>query len=317
MTRFMSRRQFHRYAGSAAGALGIGGLAGPSARGAAQRGGPYIDIHTHLGRVWNRLEPMTPARMLKWMDRNNVEQAVNLPLASPESSSYLLTSSYVLEQTRPHRDRLIPFCCMDPRTSYRGGASGALDMLRRWKDAGARGFGEHKPGTPIDDRRSMILYEGCAELELPVLFHLDNRRNTDRPGLPGLEKVLKAFPTLPFIGHANGWWASISGDVTQAQFQQYPKTPVAPGGAIDRLMDAYPNLYGDLSAGSGHNAITRDPGFGRAFLERRADRLLFGTDYLHPGQKVPQLDLYAGIDLPAKAKRLIFRDNARRLLGLS
>jgi len=98
--------------------------------------------------------------------------------------------------------------------------------------------------------------------------------------------------------------------------QGYPKGPVAPGGALDALFDRFPNLYGDLSAGSGLNGITRDSEFGRAFLERRQDRLLFGTDYLEPGQAVGQIDLYREIDISAEAKAKICRENARRVLGL-
>jgi predicted TIM-barrel fold metal-dependent hydrolase len=92
---------------------------------------------------------------------------------------------------------------------------------------------------------------------------------------------------------------------------------VAPGGALDRLMDAYPNLYGDLSAGSGANAISRDPKFGPEFLTRRADRLMFGTDYLSPEQNVPQLEIYAEVEIKNDVKDKIFRDNACKLLGIS
>lgn len=307
----MSRRQFSALAG----ALAIG--AWPhSARAADERRGPYIDIHTHLGQVWNRQEPLTADELLHWMDEVNVAKAVVLPLASPESSAYIITSDYVLEQTRPHRDRLLPFCCIDPRTSYRHGQQGLTDMIRKWKDDGALGFGEHKCGVAIDDDANLRLYEACATLELPVLFHMDTVRNFDEPGLPGLERVLKTFDTLPFIGHAQGWWSSISGDVTQEQMQRYPDTPVEPGGAIDRLMDEYPNIYGDLSAGSGRNAIARDLDFGRAFLIRRADRLLWGSDYLRVGQEIGQLELYPSIDLPDDVRTAIYRGNARRLLNL-
>ena len=66
---------------------------------------------------------------------------------------------------------------------------------------------------------------------------------------------------------------------------------MTPGDAIDTLMNKYPNLYGDLSAGSGANAISRDKKFGRAFLIRCADRLMFGTDFLAPGQPVPQFEI--------------------------
>jgi predicted TIM-barrel fold metal-dependent hydrolase len=239
---------------------------------------------------------------------------VVLPLVSPESSSYPISTDYVLSETKSFRDRLIPFCSIDPRTSYRGGAKGLLEMLRRYVELGAKGFGEHKPGVAIDDPRNMSLYAACAELKLPVLFHLDEQRNTDAPGLPGLERVLKEFPQGVFIGHGPGWWASIAGNVTKADLGGYPKGEVAPGGTIDRLMDKYPNLYGDLSAGSGAQAISRDAKFGREFLIRRQDRLMFGTDFLAPGQDVPQLELFAMIDLPKEAAANIFRENARRVI---
>jgi predicted TIM-barrel fold metal-dependent hydrolase len=163
----------------------------------------------------------------------------------------------------------------------------------------------------------MALYAACGKLKLPVLFHLDEQRNTDAPGLPGLEKVLKEHPDTTFIGHGPGWWASISGDVKPADLGGYPKGKVAPGGAMDRLMEAHPNLYADLSAGSGAGAISRDEEFGRQFLIRRADRVMFGTDYLSPGQKVPQFALFEKLKLPAEVEARIFRDNAHRVLALN
>jgi predicted TIM-barrel fold metal-dependent hydrolase len=162
----------------------------------------------------------------------------------------------------------------------------------------------------------MELFRACGDVGFPVLVHIDNIRNTDTPGLPGLAKALEAFPGVNFLGHAQGFWANISGNATQAQHQQYPSGPVTPGGALDALMDTYPNLYCDLSAGSGHNAIARDPAFGRAFVLRRASRLVFGTDYLADGQEVPQFGLYKKMDLPAAVQDMVFRGNARRLLGL-
>lgn len=278
--------------------------------------GRYVDVHTHLGQTWNTVEELNAEKLLGWMDANDVAQAIVLPLVSPESSSYLLTTDFVLAQTKPHRDRLIPFCCIDPRTSFSGGHQGLVAMLKRWVDQGAKGFGEHKAGVKFDDPRNMALYAACSELKLPVLFHIDEQRNTDAPGLPGLERAVKEYPDTVFIGHGPGWWASISGDVKQADLAGYPKGPVTAGGAIDALMDKYPNLFGDLSAGSGASAITRDPKFGREFLIRRADRLMFGTDYLAPKQDVPQLELYRQLDLPAEVQAKIFRGNARRVLGL-
>ena len=71
------------------------------------------------------------------------------------------------------------------------------------------------------------------------------------------------------------------------------------------------------SAGSGANAIGRDPEFGRVFCVRRAERLLFGTDYLKPGQGVPQFALFEEqLDLPADVRAKIERENVTRLLKL-
>jgi uncharacterized protein len=130
---------------------------------------------------------------------------------------------------------------------------------------------------------------------------------------------LKSHPACNFIGHGPGWWAAISGDMTERDFGAYPKTKVAPGGAIDRLMEIYPNLYGDLSAGSGAGAISRDLEFGREFLIRRQDRIMFGTDFLAPPQVVPQFELFEQklADLPSAVKAKIFRENARKLLRLT
>lgn len=279
--------------------------------------GRYVDMHTHIGQSFNDRDSLSAEQLVRWMDAHNIAQAIVLPLINPESSAYPITTNFVLAETKPFRDRLIPFCSIDPRTNLRGGKSGLLDMLRRYQDGGAKGFGEHKPGMAVDDSRNMAIFEACGEVGLPLLFHLDNVRNTDKPGLPGLEKAIKQNPKTIFIGHGPGWWASISRDVSQNELGGYPKGKVVVGGAIDRLMEKYPNIYGDLSAGSGANSISRDLEFGREFLIRRQDRIMFGTDYLSPKQSVPQFDLFErNLELPETVAAKIFRDNARKLLQL-
>jgi uncharacterized protein len=298
----------------AAGAASAAGAAQPGGR---EKNGPYIDVHTHIGRTWNGHPGLSADALVKWMDAHHVAKAVVLPLVSPESSSYLNLTEQALEAAKKHRERLVPFCCIDPRTSYEGGRTGLRSMLKEYVDQGARGFGEHKAGLAIDDPRMKALYEVCEDLRLPVLFHMDGQRGIDKPGLPGLENVLKSFPSVPFIGHGPGFWASISGDVTARDLAGYPRGAVKPGGALNRLFDGYSNLWGDLSAGSGAGALARDRDFGRRFLVRRADRLLFGTDYLRPGQDVPQFELLTSFPLPLEARAKIERGNAMRLLGLT
>lgn len=315
-----NRRGFLRGAVGVATASMIGrGASAFSAQDAAKKvvGGPYIDVHTHLGRTWNGDQPLTAEGLVRWMDEHNIAKSVVLPLVSPESSSYLNLTEQAIAGAKAFPDRLIPFCCIDPRTSYRGGRKGLGAMLKEYVDQGVKGFGEHKVGLPIDHPVMMKAYEACSDLKLPVLFHADDVRGTDQAGLPGLGRVLTAFPDVDFIGHGPGFWASISGDLPTSGLGSYPKTKVHPGGALDRLFDAHKNLWGDLSAGSGSNAISRDLEFGRAFLIRRADRLLFGTDYLTPGQAVPQFEVLAGIDLPVDVRTKIERANAEGLLKVS
>jgi predicted TIM-barrel fold metal-dependent hydrolase len=306
-------------------AAGAASVVGPSLGLAAGRKYKFIDIHTHLGTFyWGR--ELTADGLIKLMDAHDIERAVVLPLVSPESSPYPQTTEAALAAQKAHPDRLIAFCAVDPRVTtgnpnrfgHVEGPRGIKEIVRRYKDLGARGFGEHKVGLPFDHPLMLAVYEACAELELPILFHLDDIRSFDTPGLPRLENVLKKFPSLPLIGHAAGFWASISGDATTADFGRYPKipTPVTPGGALDRLMERYKNLYGDLSEPGGYSAITRDREFGRQFLIRRADQLLFGTDFLMPDQEIPHFALYDSLDLPDDVQQKLFRGNAIRLLKL-
>ena len=114
------------------------------------------------------------------------------------------------------------------------------------------------------------------------------------------------------------FWASISADATEYDFGRYPQVPkpVVPGGALDRLMEKYPNLYGDLSEPGGERAIARDVKFGREFIIRRADQLLFGTDVLMPEQKIPQFELLESLKLPDEVRYKVYRGNAIKLLKL-
>lgn len=257
--------------------------------------------------------------VLRWMDEHNIAKAFILPLVSPEAFWYPVSTDFVLRETRPHRDRLLPFCDIDPRAlaTHLTSKSMVVDMFRRYMDAGAIGCGEHKCRVAIDDPLHMKLYEALVDVKLPILFHLDNNSMMDRPGLPGLEKVLKTFPELVMIGHGKGWWASIAGGISQEDLHRhFDKGQIAPGGAVDRLMEAYPNLYGDLSSG-GAASLFRDPKFGQAFLERRSARLLWGTDWYDlTARSWPQLELFDRFPLPPQAVSAIARGNAERLFRL-
>jgi len=323
-TRILSRRQFVASAASA-GATTLGFSTPAPSADENRRKIKYIDIHTHIGAFYYGRE-LTADMLVRWMDQHDVERAVILPLISPEAAPIPQTTQAAIAAYKAHPTRLIPFCIVDPRASttnpkrygHVAGVRGLIQILERYKEAGCKGVGEHKTGLFFDAPQNMYLYEASNAVGLPILFHLDDIRNIDTPGLPRLENALRVFPKLPLIGHAAGFWASISGDATFEDFGRYPKIPmpVAPDGALDRLMAKYPNLYGDLSAPGGEKAIARDPKFGREFIIRRADQLLFGTDILMPDQKIAQFELLDSLDLPEDVQYKIYRGNAIRLLKL-
>lgn len=324
-----TRRQFLA-SGAAAGMLFPGrGVGAASSRSPRYR---YVDIHVHLGAFYYGRE-VTVDGLIRWMDEHFVERACILPLVSPEAAPYVQTNEAAVAAHKAHPNRIIPFCVLDPRSSatapstfpplphsrpgHVNGLKGMIEILQRYKEAGVRGLGEHKVGLPFDHPLMMTLYEACQQLYLPVLFHLDNIRGIDEPGLPHLRRALKAFPELPFIGHAAGFWASISADATPNDFGSYPRgRPIVPGGALETLMDDCPNLYGDLSEPGGETALTRDPDFAKAFVIRRADRLLFGSDYLQPGQNIPHFEILEKMNLPDDVQRKVYRGNAIRILKL-
>jgi predicted TIM-barrel fold metal-dependent hydrolase len=146
--------------------------------------------------------------------------------------------------------------------------------------AGAKGFGELKMHVDADGPEMRRAYALAADLNVPVLIHFQDATadSTDayNSGLSRFAAVLKAFPHTKFIGHANSFWAHVSADFTDQT--AYPEGPIVPGGLTDKLLADYPNLYGDLSANSGHNVLTRTPDFAVDFLKRHQDKLHFGSD---------------------------------------
>ncbi|MFQ6047853.1 MAG: amidohydrolase family protein [Phycisphaerae bacterium] len=275
----------------------------------------FIDVHVHLGRLLRDDPGLRPADLLRWMDRHEVEQALVLPIENPEETYFYVTTEQVIRWCRPHRDRLLPYANIDPRRGTRR-AGDFGQILGDYAERGCVGFGEMLAVLPINDGRLKQIYEVCGELGWPVMLHIGSYGGIDRPGLPLLDEICREFPRTRFIGHAQYFWSEISGRVNRRTRGGYPAGPVAPGGRLDILLGRHGNLYADISARSGYNALARDRQFARGFLERHARQVLFGSDYLRRGQSTPQFQLLSGLDLRPGVKRAIARDNARRLFGL-
>lgn len=158
---------------------------------------------------------------------------------------------------------------------------GAEALLTQAVKDGAGGLGELKFHVDADGPEFRRMYALAAELDVPIMIHFQEVPHTETegvfaPGFKRFETILKAFPKTRFFGHADAFWANVSADY--ANQEAYPSGPIKRGGITDKLLSDYPNLFADMSANSGNNALTRDPGFTPDFLARHQDKLVFGSD---------------------------------------
>ena len=244
-----------------------------------------------------------------------------MAVETPEEVDFYVTTRDVLRLTKNHRDRLQPLCAVDPRHRYPGEFD-PYPIIEHYVDQGSVGLGENLCGLPVDDPLQQRVYESCDRLGLPVVMHFDHWINRDQPGLTGLENMLTIYQNVRFVGHAQYFWREISAQVDPDV--DFPAGAVVPGGRIEELFGRHPNLYADLSAGSGYGAITRDPEFGLAFMERWKHRLMFGTDTVNSrptefGSIVgnpPILDFIQSADLSEDTVERITRKNAEKVFRL-
>ena len=282
-----------------------------------------IDFHTHLGDLRRpedtHRRPVTWDDLLGRMDEEGIDKAVLLPLGvSPESlqGPQLLSAQLGLfgqiKAASSHRDRVIPFGNIDPRM----GCAGNLEpdqvddppetdfswVLERLVELGCVGIGEITANIALDDPRVVNLFRQCGQWQMPVLFHCTGPGRGvyglyDEVGAPRLERLLQLAPDTTIVGHSPGFWTEISADIVPQNKFIYPKGPIRREGSLPRLLRTYGNLYADISANSGYNAISRDKDYGVRFLNEFQDRILFGTDVCFGGPegRMPHLSYLRGL----------------------
>jgi predicted TIM-barrel fold metal-dependent hydrolase len=179
---------------------------------------------------------------------------------------------------------------------------------------------EQKFGVECDSPAMQRLYALAADYHVPILMHWQYKMYNY--GFNRFYRILEKYPRTTFIGHAQTWWANIDRNYKDDAANLYPKGQVAPGGLTDRYLSDYPNMFGDLSAGSGLNALTRDEDHAREFLARHHNKLLFGSDCDDVVGTIPGCQ---GAQTIATIRRLVpnrrirhklFYANARKVLRL-
>ena len=125
----------------------------------------------------------------------------------------------------------------------------------------------------------------------------------------GLEKMLTKYPSQIFIAHGPHFWNNISTNVKTRN--RYSKGKIKKFGVIDKLLGKYPNLYCDISGGSGINALSRDLNASEVFLNKHHKKILFGTDNYKNFQHE---QLINSLKLSQEIKKYIFYKNAQNIL---
>jgi len=281
---------------------------------------PIIDIHQHLN-----YSGRTDAQFIAHQNALGVATTVLLPAGSPVNrpSTHDGKSNGLAAQISGC-EAAVEFAKAHPR-EYLFFANEVPDLpeargqIEKQLKLGARGIGEQKFGVDCDSKAIEQIAEIAQSFDVPVLMHFQHQMYN--LGIARFHRMLEKYPRVNFIGHAQTWWANI--DKTYAdQTVLYPTGTVTPGGLTDRLLAEHPNMYGDLSAGSGLNALIRDEDHTRGFLDRHQNKLIFGSDCndtIGRGPGCQGAQILAAVRRLApdkKAERKILYENARRLLKL-
>lgn len=285
-----------------------------------------IDAHNHPD--WHGFDMK---KMLANMDENGIQccwllsflapleesdfrsvQAVHGPLFGENSQ---MSFSRNLSYTEQAPERFILGYAPDPRDK-----DACRKLIAAHNIYGAKICGEVKFRTMYDSPDCLRLFRTAGELNMPVTLHMqyDTQKSYKDPwgewwggSIHTLENILRECPQTNFLGHAPGFWIHISGDDLWKK-KTYPdlSDPVLPGGDVVRLLRTYPNLYCDISSGSGLEALSRDKEFTRNFVLEFQDRILFARDYFDSSHEA----LIESLLLPEDVKEKLYYKNAEALV---
>jgi len=309
---------------------------------------PAIDAHSHLAR------PNDPAELVDRMDRFNIRTIVDM-----DGWWGGVLEDHLARYATRYPGRFRVFCRVDlsavdePDFGRRAAA-----YVRDCRSKGAAGIKFSKSlGVKLtdrtgrflrpDDERLRSIWDAAARLGMPVTIHIadpvafflpidaTNERYEELAahpqwsyvgrGCPGFDELLasqrnllRANPDTTFVvAHVGSYAENLA--------------------AVGAMLDEFPNLYVDTAERIAE--LGRQPYTARAFLERYADRVLYGTDLLpteantsanyrffetrdeyFPYNSFAEHNqgrwMIYGVGLPDDILRKIYVANAERLLGL-
>ena len=294
-----------------------------------------IDIHAHATpcpedappiKIYGNHRWVSADEVIGFYDELDIQKGVLLALTASEAHFEQYTSYSCKYLADKYPERFEWFCGVDPRANGNYEKADLAELLMFYKSIGAKGMGELTAQLYMDDPLMENLFRSCAECGMPVTIHIATGFGgqygiVDELGLYRLEKILAKYPNLKILGHSQPFWAEIGSDASNENRGGIPQGKIVEGRLIE-LMRKYPNLYCDCSAGSGANALMRDPDFTERFFAEFSDRLLYGCDICHSFNKHPYV-FNNFITKFREDKRIseenyykFVRGNAIKLLGL-
>ena len=286
----------------------LAGAVGALAVTTAQAAEPIIDIHQHT-HYWGRSDE----GLIQHQRALGVTKTVLLPAGSKfglEAECY--GNDSVLALAKQHPNEFVFFA------NEVADLPEARTVIEKYLKAGAIGIGEQKFFVDCDSKHIELIAALAKDYNVPVLLHFQHGKYNK--GYERFHLVLKKFPRVNFIGHAQTFWGNI--DRNHDQTLLYPKGSLTAGGLTDRWLADYPNFYGDLSAGSGLNALQRDEEFTKEFFRRHQDKLMYGSDCQDETTKdtrcsgIKCLETVKRLSATKKIERKILFENARRVLKI-
>lgn len=258
---------------------------------------PAIDAHNHLGRwLLGGRGWMTPdvIRLRDQLDELGIDAMVNLDGRWGEE-----LEANLQRYDRAHPGRFVTFChvewdalASDARAPRRwlaqleqSAAAGAAG-IKVWKDLGL--VVRDAAGRLVlpDDPRLADVWAAAGELGLPVLIHVADPPAFFAPPDRHNERLEEMLLHPEWIWHGKSvpshgrLLEALESVLSAHRGTRFIAAHVANSpddlGAVSRLLDENPNLAVDLAAREPE--LARQPRASRAFLERHADRVLWGTD---------------------------------------
>jgi predicted TIM-barrel fold metal-dependent hydrolase len=282
---------------------------------------PIIDIHQHVGYLGRPDDAL-----LAHQRAMGVTKTILLPAGRPISSA----STHEGVSNGLEAKCLGNEACYHLAQAHPGeflfGANEVADLpdavpeIEKYLKLGAVVIGEQKFGVECDSPEMQKIYQLAADYHVPVLMHWQFKRFNY--GLERFHRMLKKYRKTIFIGHAQTWWANIDKNYKDDDKDLYPKGKVTPGGITDRYLSDYRNMYGDLSAGSGLNSLTRDEDQARDFIRRHQDKLIYGSDCTDfvgriPGcQGAQTIATVRRLAPSKKVERKLLYENARKVFKI-